>query len=362
MENNNDLKIELYPDKKPRLTFEKQPISQSYYFSTKLSSLSPDRKLANINSNVPILNGFYTAHANHYPIRIKPDDIWLLIIQSFSNHINENAEELRDMFVDFSGKKDISIMYDNISFIEQVTKEICEDFSIKINEELKKYLGEEILDILTPNFTTTTKDSTIVCKISIMSAFKKFFNYRMILCGCGVPYLILEGTSEDYKKIIEKAKKLRKYNFDWYIDRIIPHIQKMVDAKEGNIDVEHFKNMIQKAEKTEPVYRPSAIEPDYVEIDYLEGWFLKFFAYYGISQYKSRYERFDGKSIKVKDFKNLANQLLKAKFIVKEVLTGKEYEMQYKVGFVGCEQNQNNEVSPVIGWCVEPYKEEKYRI
>ena len=241
MENNNDLKIELYPDKKPRLTFEKQPISQSNCFSTKLSSLSPDRKLANINSNVPILNGFYTAHANHYPIRIKPDDIWLLIIQSFSNHINENAEELRDMFVNFSGKKDISIMYDNISFIEQVTKEICEDFSIKINEELKKYLGEEILDILTPNFTTTTKDSTIVCKISIMSAFKKFFNYRMILCGCGVPYLILEGTSEDYKKIIEKAKKLRKYNFDWYIDRIIPHIQKMVDAKEGNIDVEHLK-------------------------------------------------------------------------------------------------------------------------
>jgi len=266
------------------------------------------------------------------------------------------------MFVDFSGKKDISIMYDNISFIEQVTKEICEDFSIKINEELKKYLGEEILDILTPNFTTTTKDSTIVCKISIMSAFKKFFNYRMILCGCGVPYIILEGTSEDYKKIIEKAKKLRKYNFDWYIDRIIPHIQKMVDAKEGNIDVEHFKNMIQKAEKTEPVYRPSAIEPDYVEIDYLEGWFLKFFAYYGISQYEPRYERFDGKSIKVKDFKKLSNQLLKAKFIVKELLTGKEYEMQYKVGFVGCEQNQNNEVSPVIGWCVEPYKEEQYRI
>ena len=253
-------------------------------------------------------------------------------------------------------------MYDNISFIEQVTKEICEDFSIKINEELKKYLGEEILDILTPNFTTTTKDSTIVCKISIMSAFKKFFNYRMILCGCGVPYLILEGTSEDYKKIIEKAKKLRKYNFDWYIDRIIPHIQKMVDAKEGNIDVEHFKNMIQKAEKTEPVYGPSAIEPDYVEIDYLEGWFLKFFAYYGISQYEPNYERFDGKSIKVEDFKRLANQLLKAKFIVKEVLTGKEYGMQYKVGFVGCDQNQNNEVSPVIGWCVEPYKKEKYRI
>lgn len=47
MESNNDLKIELYPDKKPRLTFEKQPLSESNCFSTKLSSLSPDKELAN---------------------------------------------------------------------------------------------------------------------------------------------------------------------------------------------------------------------------------------------------------------------------------------------------------------------------
>ena len=182
MENNNDLKIELYPDNKPRLSFPKEPISNSYFYSTKISSITPEKELGFINSNTPILNGFYLAHAYHYPIRIKPDDIWLLIIQSFSNHINQNAEELRNMFVDFSGQKDIAIEY-QLSSIEEVTKEIAEDFSIKINEELKKYLGEELLNILTPNFTTTTKDSTIVCKISVMSAFNKYFNYRMILCG-----------------------------------------------------------------------------------------------------------------------------------------------------------------------------------
>ena len=43
-----------------------------------------------MDSNVPLLNGFYTAHTNHYPIRIKPDDIWLLIVQAFSNHVNAN--------------------------------------------------------------------------------------------------------------------------------------------------------------------------------------------------------------------------------------------------------------------------------
>ena len=203
---------------------------------------------------------FYTAHANHYPIRLKPDDIWLLIIQTFSTHVNTNSESLRNMLVNFDGKKTISIKYPDLVSIKQVDKKIAEDFSIKINEELKKFLGEELIDTLTPEFTTTTNDSKIVCKISIIDPFKQFFNYKMMLCGCGIPYLILEGTSEDYRKIISKAKILRKYDLEWYIDRIIPHIEKMAEVKEGKIDVEHFKSIIQVKEKTEEYYRPSARE------------------------------------------------------------------------------------------------------
>ena len=355
MERNDELKIELYPDKKPRLSFKKEELRNSVVFSPIISSLSPFEKLAFINSNVPVINGFYTAHANHYPIRIKPDDLWLLICQTFSNHINENSEKLRNMFVNFEGKKDISIEYE-LSSIDQVDNKVLEDFRVKINEKLKEYLGEEILNILTPNFSTTTNDSIITCKITIISAFKKFFNYKMILCGCGIPYIILEGTAEDYKKIISKANRLKKYDLDWYINRIIPHIQKMVEAKEGNIDIEHFKNIIQKKEKTESIYRPSAIEPEDVEFDFLEGWFLKFFGYYGIDQYENNYKKFDGESIKVKDFKTLANQMLIAPFTIIDKVHKKQYEMQYNVGFVGCDQNEKNEVFPVMGWGILPYE------
>ena len=43
-------------------------------------------------------------------------------------------------------------------------------------------------------------------------------------------------SSDDYKKIIKKAKYLSKYKFDRNIKRIIPLIQKMVDAKKRKID------------------------------------------------------------------------------------------------------------------------------
>ena len=356
-ENENDLKIKLYPNKKPRYTFDKEPIKKILPKDVLGHSLDPKQELAYMSSNVPLLNGFYIAHTNHYPIRIKPDDIWLLIVQAFSNHVNANSEELRHYFVNFDGKKTLEIQY-NLSSIKQVDKKILEDFSEKINEKMKEYLGEKLLDILTPNFSTTTNDTKIVGKISIMSAFKKYFEYEMKLCGCGIPYIILEGTTQDYKDIISKAKELSKYNFDWYINKIIPHIQKMVEAKEGNIDVNYFKNMIQKKEVTEQEYGLSGRDKHQVKYDFIKGWFLNFFAYLNTEDYDGKIEVFEEEMIKVKDFKKLANQMLIVPFIINDTIHKKKYEMKYKVGFIGCEQNERHQVSPVQGWIVSPSTKE----
>ena len=60
------------------------------------------------------------------------------------------------------------------------------------------------------------------------------------MCGCGIPYLIIEGTAEDYEKIYSKTRELRKYDFEWDIDRILSIIQKFIDAKKGKVDINYF--------------------------------------------------------------------------------------------------------------------------
>jgi len=351
-ENTNDLKIELYPKNKSRYKFETKPIKE--YLPTDIvdHSFDPKKNLAYMDSNVPLLNGFYIAHTNHYPIRIKPDDIWLLIVQAFSNHVNANAERLRHHFVNFDGKQKLSVNY-AISNLKQVNKKILEDFSEQINEQMKKFLGEELVNLLTPNFSTTTNDTKIVGKISIMGAFKKYFDYKMNLCGCGIPYIILEGTADDYKEIISKAKQLSKYEFDWYIKKIIPHIEKMVEAKEGKIDADYFKNMIHKKEETEKVWGLSGIYEGEFKFDYVSGWILNFFAYLNTKGMMGEIQRFEGKEIKVNRFKDFANQMLVVPFNLTDS-SGKDYSLKFKVGFFGCEQNKKKEVSPVQGWFVSP--------
>ena len=61
--------------------------------------------------------------------------------------------------------------------IKQVNRKFLEEFNIQINEKMKDYLGEELLEILTPNFTTTDYDSTIIFKITIMGTFQNYFDY-----------------------------------------------------------------------------------------------------------------------------------------------------------------------------------------
>ena len=85
----------------------------------------------------------------HLPLIITPDDIWLLIIQTFSNHVNENAKELKDLLVNYDGKKQLEIEYP-INDIKEITKEILEDFSERMNEEMKQVRdGEKYFRIST---------------------------------------------------------------------------------------------------------------------------------------------------------------------------------------------------------------------
>ena len=342
-----ETRIDTYKNKTVRYTFEKNPITPLIEKALG-HSFGENKELAFIGSNVPVLIGFYTAHCNHLPIKIKPDDIWLLIIQGFVNHVNENSEKLRHLFVNFDGKQGLKVEY-LLSDISKVNKSILEDFAKEIVKQITNYVGKELIDILSPDFTTTTFDSEIICKISIMGAFKKYFNYTMMLCGCGVPYVVLDGTAEDYKKILEKAKKLKKYDLDWYIDRIIPHIEKMIEAKEGKIDKEYFKNMIQRSELVDEKRGPSGYKIGEYYVDALSGWFLSFFSYIKSDNKQYSYKFYET-SIKIKDFNKLTDQIIEVPFKIIDTVKKIEYDMNFNAGFAGCDKNENNEVFPVQGW------------
>ena len=129
----DELKIDIYPENKRKDDLPKEPLKDLIDENSVKYSFDPNEELAFINENVPFLEGLYYAHINHLPVRIKPDDIWLLIVQAFCTHVNENSEKLRKYFVDFEGKKTLEIFY---SYSHPIPIELFpyEDFPIQINE------------------------------------------------------------------------------------------------------------------------------------------------------------------------------------------------------------------------------------
>ena len=118
----------------------------------------------------------------------------------------------------------------------------------------------------------------------------------------------------------------------------------MVEAKDGKMDEEYFKNMIQQSELLDEKLGASGMKMGEYQVDVLSGWFLNFFSHIESDDGKEIYE-FNEDSIKINDFKKLTNQIIKVENILKlpfkliDDVHNKTYEMNFKVGFAGCDIN-----------------------
>ena len=134
------------------------------------------------------------------------------ILKRFSEYVEEYSDEesFTQKFIDFFGKKDlICVKTGSFNDVNKYQKEIIKDFC----EQISANIGKELIDILTPNFTTSNENSIIAGKVSIMSTFKNFFDYNFAMISCGIPYIILEGSLNDWENILNKFKFLSKYGF-----------------------------------------------------------------------------------------------------------------------------------------------------
>ena len=294
--------------------------------------------------NHPVLQGFVDAYKNHRPITISPDIIWILIIQAFSNHVGANAEALKPMFVNFDCQKEIKVDRQDLDFYQMTSEDYEREIFPYFVNQISEFTGKSIIDTITPNFTTTTTVSLAVGQLSIMSAMKNYFKYKLSLGGCGFPYVTIEGSLEDWQKINLKLNELKKYKFEWYTDRITKVVNQIIETKKGNVDIKFWKEMI-RFKEPDGSYSP----------DYVDGWFTKFFAY-----------DYYGEIIEGPIFETTAlpMELLSVPFILKIIPPGKKEEdveeIKYEMlaGFVGMTQNKTNgSLKPEIGWLIRPKKE-----
>lgn len=332
------LTIPVEPEKQNLTPINVNPISQNkeslnnIYGDYLVTSLNLDQKIILDFRMHPVFQGFVWAYKNHRPITISPDIIWLLITQAFSNHVSFNAEKLRSMFVNFTGKEEIVVDRTDLNFYKMKPKDWETSIFPEFVSKIEKYTGKDITDVLTPDFTTTTPISRAVGQLTIMSTMKNYFDYRLILGGCGFPFVTIEGSVEDWNKIKEKLIFLAKYEFEWFTNRITPIINEIIKTKKGNINTLFWKKMI-RVKDSEGSYHPG----------YVDGWFASFFPYS-----KEGY-LLNGS---ISDNIDLQDEMQTIPFIL-EIINQKKHDCQFLAGFVGLIQDEKTKsIKPEIGWFI----------
>ncbi|QDF01990.1 DUF4419 domain-containing protein [Myxococcus xanthus] len=69
----------------------------------------PDTRVLETHGVHPLLAAVHTAFAEHRPLVLSPDAIWLTMAQGVAQHIRLNGESLRDRLVRHEGRKKLTV-------------------------------------------------------------------------------------------------------------------------------------------------------------------------------------------------------------------------------------------------------------
>ena len=318
-----------------------EPLSSDFKLDRgqyKISELEDDDVIS--YGNHSFIDGMLQSFKMHKSITLSPDIIWLLIVQGFSYHVAANAEKLRSLFVSFEGKQELTVLrLDKTP--ETATKDDWKGIVDEFVQQIDKKTKDQIAQTLEPKFSTTTPCSHTTGMISIMSAMKHYFDYRLMMGGCGFPSITIEGTVADWELVKTKTQALSKYELEWWTSKLIPVIDQFINARKGTPDYSFWLRMVREKNGGD-MYDPS----------FIEGWLCTFYPY-------NRYgDRMD--FTKISDSSKLPSEILDTPFILElagEGVPPVEINSQFDSGFFGMKETKEGpglyNVKPIIGWGIK---------
>jgi hypothetical protein len=213
----------------------------------------------------PLVTAVAWAYAEHRPLSLSPDMIWLLICQGVAHHINANAEELRGHFVRHQGKLTLTVRRDdfNKGSPDNPWPQVFHEFSARIRE----HIGATH-DLFVASFSTTGPVEKAVSEIVLLEAMKRYFHYLLMTVICGIPAIRLEGTPADWDSIADRAEAFAPADMEWWLSRLRPILRQFRAAARGDVDRAFWQSIYRVYQPDEPCSASSAM-----------GWINLFFPY-----------------------------------------------------------------------------------
>ena len=279
------------------------------------------------------------AYANHQSIALSPDMIWLVICQGFARYVNAHPEEMRPLLVSHQGKMDLAIILPPASDDHNTDwPTLIDQFAQQIQHHTKGQIAQTI----TADFTTTTTIERVASQITLMESVKPYFQYIVYRIACGIPSITLQGTPDDWQRLLDKTRQLRNYGLHSWIDSLIPILNQFIQAANGQPDQAFWKEIVKK--QPENKLTGGGCSPG--KPTQLDGWILKLFPdNNGLTTDKQPHT------------KDMPAEYVRVNFKYRVINPNNgtiisETPMELWAGFIGAQADNTNTLTPKIGWLV----------
>ena len=210
------------------------------------------------------------AYADHRPLVLSPDMVWLLISQGFSRYVNAHPEQMRQHLVAHEGKMDLVIETRQDLLTDTVDwGRLIDAFTAQIG----RYTKADIAETLLADFSTTGPTERIASGITLMESVKSYFEYVVMRLACGIPHITLQGTVADWEQVLTKTRRLDMEGLGSWVRELEPILEQLVLTAKGQPDAAFWQQMVKK-ERPDRLEGGACIPGKPTEVD---GWFLKLF-------------------------------------------------------------------------------------
>lgn len=267
----------------------------------------------------PFIGMVAKAYAEHYPIEIYPDDIWLLLLDGIKIHVNSNREKFRDEFV-VNGVDSLLAIEDN-SLTLSSPPEKWEQDVLEVYDSLFQKIPSKTRASFDVNFSTTTSVSAFTFKAMLMSIASNYFTFG-IMTACGIPEFAVKGTMRDWILLKARFNELANIlEMDWWAGELNPILDKIIEAFGGKKDLTFWRGFYKYIEGEGCGWGPK-----------INGWITKFFPYRAIEDDKRVYVRKTDWNAE-QEFEDFPTGRDKVPILWNNL--GKKVELELVVGFWG---------------------------
>ncbi|GAA2677662.1 MULTISPECIES: DUF4419 domain-containing protein [Actinosynnema] len=206
----------------------------------------------------PLLHATALAFAEHRPLVLTPDAIWLTIAAGLAQHIRLDPERFRSQLVRHQGRRDLAVQVARRPETAEEWATLVDGFTALTHE------GAPGAGLFECDFSTSTEVDRIAGRIVLLDAHSPYFALWFISV-CGIPEITLTGTPDDWWKIRERIEELPRFGLERWAASLGPVLEQFTRASEGDVDVAFWRRIHKPAETYDG--------------EVVTGWIARFYPY-----------------------------------------------------------------------------------